>query len=240
MMGLRILLWLVVIPVLLFLCALTMIRLPLPQPFPPALSRGRNLMAAIVTGVLGLGYILGLALYVVSGFLRAGRVLDPVLISMGLSSQNYLLFGRQYHGEIEGRKVDIFFVPSQLIWPTQLNIYVEADLGTRVAIGQQRPLLDCRDCVQLDVGEAGLSGLHVVAQEEERADRLLSNSAAREALTRLLDEQEVYGLREVYLQPERIWLRAHPRGMGEGQFRQWVDDLLALAGAAERALESSE
>jgi len=234
---LRILFWLLVFPVLLFLCALTIMRLPLPQPFPPALSGGRNLMSAIVTGVLGAGYIVGLAAYVVSAFLRAGRVLDPVLTSMGMISESYLLFGRQYRGELEGRKVEVYFVPPRAIWPTQLNVYVEADIGARVAIGRQRPWLDCQHCARLEVVGAGLAGLQVYAQEEARAGRLLSDAASREALARLLDDQEKYGLREIYLQPERVWLRAHPRGVGERRFRQWLDDVLALARTGEKALE---
>ena len=197
-------------------------------------------MSALVTGVLGAGYVVGLAVYVVSTFLRAGRVLDPVLTAKGMVSKSYLVFGRQYQGELESRGVKVYFVPSQGVRPAQLNLYVEADIGTRVAIGWQRPLLDCRDCARLEVAGAELVGLQVYAQEEERAGRLLTDAASREAMTRLLDDREEYGFREIYLQPERVWLRAHPQGMTEGRFRQWLDDVLALAEAGEKALMLSE
>ena len=191
-------------------------------------------MSALVTGVLGAGYVVGLAVYVVSTFLRAGRVLDPVLTAKGMVSKSYLVFGRQYQGELESREVEVYFVPSQGVRPAQLNLYVEADIGTRVAIGWQRPLLDCRDCARLEVAGAELGGLQVYAQQEERAGRLLTDAASREAMARLLDDREEYGFREIYLQPERVWLRAHPQGMSEGRFRQWLDDVLALAEAGEK------
>ncbi len=107
-------------------------------------------MSAIVTGVLGAGYIVGLSLYVVSTFLRAGRVLDPVLAPAGMVSKSYLVFGRQYQGVLAGREVEIYFVPSSGIRPAQLNVYVAADIGTRVAMGRQRSLLGCEYCERLE------------------------------------------------------------------------------------------
>ncbi|HEY88274.1 MAG TPA: hypothetical protein G4N98_00885 [Thermoflexia bacterium] len=238
MTRLRILLMLLIPPILLFLCALMIIWLPLPQPFPPALSRGRNLMSAIVTGILGAGYIVGLALYVVATFLRAGRVLDPVLASAGMVSKSYLVFGRQYQGVLEGREVEVYFVPSSGIRPAQLNVYVAADIGMRVAMGWRRPLLDCGNCERLEAAGAELRGVQVYAQEEERAGRLLNDAASSEAIARLLADQEAYGIREIYLQPERVWLRARPQGMNGKRFRQWLDDVLVLAEASEKAFEA--
>lgn len=239
MTKLRILLMLLIPPILLFLCALIIIWLPLPQPFPPALSGGRNLMSAIVTGVLGAGYIVGLAVYVVATFLRAGRVLDPVLASAGMVSKSYLVFGRQYQGVLEGREVEVYFVPSSGISPAQLNVYVAAEIGTRVALGWRRPLLDCGNCERLEVAGTELRGVQMYAQEqeEERAGRLLSNATSSKAIARLLADQEEYGIREIYLQPERVWLRARPQGMRGQLFRQWLDDVLALAEASEKAFE---
>lgn len=195
-------------------------------------------MAAIVTGVLGVSYIVGLTVYVVSTFLRAGRVLDSILTSEGMVSESYLVFGRRYQGELEGREVEVNFVPSQGIRPAQLNVYVEADIETSVAIGWQRPLLDCRDCVRWDVAGAGLGELQVYAEEEKRVDYLLKEAASREAVARLLEDRKEYGFREIYLQPGRVWLRAHPQEVRGVLFQQWLEDMLVLAETSE--LEPSE
>ena len=82
---------------------------------------------------------------------------------MGLASESYLVFGRQYSGIVEGREVGVRFVPSQGVRPEQLNIHVSAKLGARMAVGRRRPLLDCRDCARLEVAELGLGYLPVIA-----------------------------------------------------------------------------
>ena len=244
-MKLRILLLILVPPILLFLCALIILWIPLPQPFPAPLSGGRNRTSAIITGVLGIGYLVGLVVYVISSLLRAGRMLDPVFTLAGLVSRSYWVFGRQYNGVIHKREVEIYFLPSQGISPALLNVRVGADLGTRVAIGHKRPLLDCSDCEPLNVDELDVGHLRVYAEDEGRARSLLSDPASRAALRRLMEPLPMYcmddrgkpGFREVYLQPERVWLRARPRQMTETQLRQWLDDLLALAEAGERTID---
>lgn len=238
-MKYRILFLLLIPPALLFLCALVTIWMPLPDPFPPALSGERNRAAAIVIGVLGMGYVIGLAVYTVSSFLGAGRALDPVLTSLGLTAESYLVFGRRYRGTIEGREVAVRFVPGYGIRPAQLNVHVGATPGVRMAIGRQRPLLGCRDCARLAVDGSEPGDLQAYAAEEGPARRLLADPATREALARLLDDRKGVGLREIYLQPERVWLRARPQGMTEERLRQWLADLRTLAEAAERLLPSS-
>jgi hypothetical protein len=232
--NMRIVLLILVPPILLFGFALVMMRLPLPQPFPPSLSGGRNRMVAVMTGVLGLGYIVGLAVYLISSFLQAGRVLDPAFTSRGLTSESYMAWGRQYQGLVQGRQVTVQFTPPQGLQPALLNMYVTANLDERMAVGEQRPLLDCRDCQRIDVNELGLSHLQVFAEEAAWARALLAESENRATLNRLLSSQKEHGLREVYIQPGRIWLRARPSSsVTESRGGEWLDDLLALAEAAE-------
>jgi len=71
---------LLVLPVLmLFGLALVLMWAPLPRSFPPAPSSARNLMAAISVGMLGMFYLVGIALVIVGQILRVGRSLDEVL-----------------------------------------------------------------------------------------------------------------------------------------------------------------
>ena len=88
---------------------------------------------------------------------------------LGMISESYLLFGRRIPRRTRGTKVEVYFVPARAVWPTQLNVYVEADIGTVMAIGRQRPLLGCQHCARLEVVGADLAGLQMYAQEEERA-----------------------------------------------------------------------
>lgn len=237
-MALRILLLLLLPPMLLFICALIIMWVPLPRPFPPALSGERNLIAAVVTGLLGVVYVAGLGVYVVSTFLRAGRVLDPFLAAEGMRSESYLVFGRRYQGDLDGRGVEITFVPPQALSPAQLNVYVDADLGTRAALGWERPLLDCGNCGRSEAAETDLGGIQVYAESgaENKVERLLSQAALQETVVHLLENPEEQGLREIYLQPERVWLRARPRRMSEEVFRRWLEYVLAVAETGEETL----
>ena len=45
------------------------------------------------------------------------------------------------------------------------------------------------------------------------------------------------GSGELYLQPNRVWFRSHPREPTEARFEAWLEDLQALAGTGEGILE---
>jgi hypothetical protein len=120
-----------------------------------------------------------------------------------------------------------------------LNIYVAADTGTRAAIGSKRPLLDCRECARLELEDAALGHLEVYAQDARRARLLLSDPTGKAAVGRLVPENGATGNREIYVQPGRVWLHARPRRLAEQQFRQLLDDMLALASASDTALRDS-
>lgn len=215
------------------LCALTTMWIPLPFPFPPAMSGARSRMAAALTGVLGLGYLVGLTVYLVFWVRQVACVLDPVLTPMGLTSEPHMVVGRSYRGMIEGRAIEVVFMPAYAIAPTLLSVIIDADLGTRMAVGRRRPRLDCTDCAPVGSVGWGLEDLCVVAEDGESARRLLANPRFRAALMRLLADRGA-GLWEIYVQPGRVWLRARPRHMAAELFRDVLDDLRKLAESGGR------
>lgn len=227
----RIVLLIVVPVVLLFGVALAIMWLPLPRPLPPALGRTRTVIAAVTTGVLGVGYLIGIVICLFALLRQAGQALDPALLGLGLTLQADVVVGRLYRGQVEGRSVEVAFVPGRALDRALLNVYVAADVGTRAAIGAQRPLLDCRACPAVD-GTA-LSGLQVFAENEGWARSWLSSPGSAAAVNRLLDGGSGGGTRELYLQPDRLWLRARPAVVSAEQTSAWLDELLALARTAE-------
>jgi hypothetical protein len=146
-----------------------------------------------------------------------------------------MLFGRRYRGHVEGREIEADYMPSQVGKPSLLNVYVESDVDTRMAIGTQRPLLDCADCLYVNADEKDMDHLHILARDESWARGLLGRNGNGDVLLRLMHDQEALGKREIYFQPDRIWLRAHPTTqVTEVDLQQWFDGALALAQAAER------
>lgn len=230
----KMILLILIAAILLFGLALLLLWLPLPPPFPAALSQGRNLMAAVVTGVLGFGYLVGLAFYLFSSFRQASRILDPALASRGLAAQNHMGFGRQYHGFVDGRQVEVIYMPARGLQHALLNVSVSAEINGRMAVGERRPLMDCGDCAQVNVEEAELAGLQIYGEDGPWVRRLLAEPANRILVGRVLSDQKRGGLRELYLQRGRIWLRARPSSWAaEEHILLWLDDLLALADATE-------
>ena len=95
--------------------------------------------------------------------------------------------------------------------------------------------MDCGDCVRVDVDGAELAGLQIYAENGLWVRRLLAEPANRILIGRVLADQKRGGLREFHLQRGRIWLRARPPSWAaEEHILLWLDDLLALADAAER------
>jgi hypothetical protein len=213
------------VPILLiFACAMVILWVPLPAPAPAPLSKARNLAAAITVGVVGMAYMIGLTVYLIAAFVDAGKALDPALTPLGLTPERYMLAGRRYRGTIEGRHVEVRYTPAQNINLAVLEMYVSADTGMRLALGRQRPLLDCQDCPRVEVAGAGLAGIQVFCQEEARARSLLADPATRAAVARLLPGQQA-----LYVQPDQVWFRAHSRHMQADVVHEWLDDLLLVA-----------
>ena len=227
----KIVLLLLVLFVLLLGCALGVMWVPLPRPFPPAGSSERILIAAVTTGLLGVVYLIALVVYLISSLSNTSRSLDPLFTSLGLASQGYMASGRQYHGALEGRPVDLYWTPAHSLRHALLDAYVDADLDVRVAVAAKRPLLDCADCPAVDVTAPGLGHLRVYTRDEAWARRLYADPASVALLGRLVGEA---GARELYLQPGRVWLRLRPQRVTEAQLRQRLDDLLAFAEAVEQ------
>ncbi|PKO22639.1 MAG: hypothetical protein CVU38_08350 [Chloroflexi bacterium HGW-Chloroflexi-1] len=231
----RTLLSLLLLPVLLLGCAVATLWIPLPRPFPAAASHARQLVAAVLTGLVGITYLIGLTRLLISRTRRGGRFLDAVLGPLGFTTARYLALGRQYHGLIRGRQVTIDYMPGYRLKLALLNIYVSAPLGFRAAIGRRRPLLDCRDCPAIDLAEPGLSQIQAFTHDAARVRGLFAVSASREAIRCLLSDPQTLGPRALYLQPDRVWLAAHLRQATEEQLRGCLADLVALAEAAEDA-----
>ncbi len=177
-------------------------------------------------------YVIGLVVYVVSSFLGAGQALHELLIPLGFSSDRYLLFGSRYEGKIRDRPMDVYFTPARMLRPSLMEAHVDVPSRSRMAIAHQTPLLDCSGCLPVNVEGSEASRWQIRAQDEGWARRLLSEPRARRALANLMDGPETLGLREIYVQPKRIWFRAHvPQGASVP--RQWFDDLVALGEAVE-------
>lgn len=235
-MARRRLLAMLVPPLVALGLALAVMWLPLPAPFPITGSDSRTRAAAVAMGVLGIAYLAGLAVVLVSWIGGASRSLDGALLPMGLIPQRHLLVGRRYGGMVQGRSVEVEHTPSVALQPALLNIHVAAESDRRMAIGRTRPLLDCRRCARVQTSAPELAGLHVYAEDVEWSREFLADARNQQLVGELIALRGISGTTELYFQPGRIWLRACPRaGRARAAIEGWIEGLVALAEAAEHS-----
>lgn len=226
-------------PLLVFAVLLAIMQLPLPRPFPRAGSDVRELMALVLAPILFIAYLYVVVANTLTAFDRPARFLDGEMAPFGLTGRRHGVFGRSYQGEPQGFAVRIEFQPAAGLRSHLLNVHVAAAADRRAAISSSRPILDCRDCPEIRFTEPGMVGLRVFADDETWIRTVLGRSAVQTALAGLIQGDEWSGVNELYIQPERIWLRAHPR-LVEGDVAVWMPMLLTLARAVDAGARSQD
>ncbi len=226
---------LVLSPILLFGLALLLIFIPLPEPFPISGSNSRNLLVAIMTGILGLAWLIALIIYLIKNILRAGRVFETLFTSRGLSGSNFLGLGRQYQGRLDGRQVEVQFSPGRMLQNSLLNIRMESNIDQSLAIGVTQPLLDCNDCKELDISPDSLGSIKVYAEDREWAQSFLSDPSKVEQIKTLFDDKEGLGRREIYLKNKQGWLHARPTPrLNAAHLQKWLQAMFDLFNSIEK------
>jgi len=226
---------LMISPILFIGLALLLIFIPLPEPFPIAGSNARNLVTAIITGFLGLAWVVALSIYLIKVIFMAGRVFDTAFTSRGLSVSNYLGLGRQFQGRSDGRQVEAQYSPGRMLQNGLLNIRFEININQRMAIGVTKPLLECNDCGKVDISPYPLGSIQVYAEDPDWAKNLLSDPSNVEMIKKLMDDTERLGRRELYLLKKQAWLHARPTPrFSSAQLQIWLGILFDLFRSIEK------
>jgi hypothetical protein len=223
-------------PLLIFAVLYAIMFLPLPSPFPRAGSDVRERVALVLAPIFFIAYLAAVMTNMLAVFDQPGRVLDREMARRGLASRRSGIFGRSYQGDLQGYPVSIDFQPAAGSRLHLLNLRVSVAAGHRSAAGQRsasggtRPLLDCRDCPEIPFSEPEMAGLRVFADDETWIRSVLASSSAQTVLAGLIRGSAWSGVNEVYIQPQRLWLRSHTR-LPDADAGDWIPMLLTLARA---------
>lgn len=224
---------LVVPPLVFFGIALAVIAVPLPAGFPPAFAKSRSAVAAAVVGPVAAVWMVVFVVYVVRSFLNAGAGMDGAFAARGFAAERYMGFGRRYRGIVDGRTVDVTFVPARASQTPVLQIGVTASATASMAVGRGRPLLSCRDCAQIAAPYPEFSGLDLYASDPAWAARLLAAPTVRSAIARQFDPAVFGGSTEFYVEPDRILLYVRSSSVSPDASLAAARDLAQLAHACE-------
>jgi hypothetical protein len=204
------------------------LTLPIPQDQRPFVIFGGMMVVILLI-------ILGTIAWGAISLRRRASWLDAVFAPLGLNGKAYLWNGRQYHGQVRGRQVDVY-----LYRGPNLDIYVASSTNTRMGIGLKGRITEAASQItslpELIFYDPGLEQLTITALDEQWGRGLLNNSTARDAILRLTSAQPGFEFRNLLIQPEAIQLQNnhfHWKGITAENLQLWMDDLLSLAGIAE-------
>jgi hypothetical protein len=214
-------------PLLIFVVLVAIMWLPLPGPLSGVSSDVRERVALVLAPFFFVAYLVGVATAIVATFDYPGQALDREMARHDLVSRRQGIFGRSYQGNRQGYPMRGDFQPATVFRPHLLNLYISLAADHRAAIGASRPLLDCRDCFEIQFSEPGLAGLRIFADDESWIRSILASSTIQTALVGLVAGSGG-GVSEVYIQPQRIWLHAHSRWI-DHDAAYWIPMLLTLA-----------
>lgn len=165
--------------------------------------------------------------------------LDAVFVPLGLTGRAYQTQFRQYHGEIQGRQVDVYFYRGPV-----LEIEVSTTLRTRLGVTSQqsdaRFFADLMGHQPLEFNDPALSDLTVFGIDEAWGKSLLIMPDAADLLHRLTaPRSSIFTRQQMILRPGTIELmlsgnrRLFGMDLTSRQVQIWLDDLLQLVRIAE-------
>lgn len=181
---------------------------------------------------------LGLAPAGLSVYYRHKR-LSEVFAPLGLTGGLYALTGHQFHGQVRGRRVDVYISRGP-----NLRFYVEAEAGTRLAVALQdqviHGLTNLFNNEPLQDDWAAGQGLVLFARDAAWGRAFAADPVAQESLPGLLRGKHQFVFRQLHIRPDAVYLNLWQSQKMFGfdlhleQVSAWLDLLLVLAETVER------
>lgn len=187
-------------------------------------------MSAFV--LLLLGGSVGVATFFL---MRRASQLDEAFKPLGLEGKVHLTNGRQYHGTVQGRRVDIYFYRG----PT-LEIFVEANVKSRIGIGAKSSIgaavAGMINRQPLELGDADYAAFNIYANDPQWARDIFSDSTFKQSSIRLATNPTSYGLYNVIIAPGGVKIQRRyipTNAITPESAREWINDLIAIARIVE-------
>jgi hypothetical protein len=191
---------------------------------------------AVAFVVVILGGVFGVSAFILS---RRAHRLDAAFNPLGLTGKPLLLASRQYAGQAQGREARAYFQRGPMV-----ALYVSTPLQTRLSVGEKSragvAVGRFFNRAPFSAGAPALDPYVTYALDEVWARELWRDPEAQAACARLMQPSPKswsYESRQVHLQPGAFYLQrlyVNEDSLTPEVTRQWLNDLLTLARAAER------
>ena len=225
--GIKILLFLFFVPILLFAVALFIILVPLPRPFPPAASKGRNLAAALITLFNGMFFIGSICLYSFWRIVRASHGMDPVFRKHGFYLGKAFLFARTLQGEHKGIGIRGELFPDYKFKPWRFTVCADVSPGFNGAIGNRKPVTHLPNAARLN-HEGGFSSLYICSDNAGKMQSMLDSAGIREAVGKIQSELSSADTWYIILRPKQIQIEIMPHLISHDSMDAWIEGFYQL------------
>jgi hypothetical protein len=186
-------------------------------------------------GLLVLLMLAGAILWSVYESNQRSARLDAAFTPLGLTGKALMFVGRQYHGILEGRQVDVYFYRGP-----SLDIYIASPLNVRLGIGIKGQYSHTQSGVpnfpELIIDEPELANLGIYPLDHRWATDLLENFSARADIISLTTKESKSESRTLIFQPEALQLQLYRIDISILTFeklRLLVSSCIHLVGVAE-------
>lgn len=187
--------------------------------------------------VVMLAVVVGVVFWSINSIRKRARQLDSVFEHWHLKGEAYLQNGRQYRGEIKGRKVEIKFHRG----PT-LEIKVATSLQARAVVLYKSEIgrfsAGLGNYESVPISDPTFHNLSVFSQDKFWMSKIMEDKQARKAVRQLMGVTSAYELRKVLLQSGAIQLTIRRLPFDEinhENVSQWIEDLFTLLRMAEKS-----
>lgn len=219
------------IPIIIFL-----VVIPFRFAASPEVSAGEFLFIVVLPATLFLVVTIGGGWAAVLLYIRQQAAwVDKIYTSFSLRASRLNITGRQYHGEIRGREVDVLYSRGPI-----LTIYISTRVMTRLSVSDSEDIIrGIANIFHQEPISLGEEGLTIYAHEAAWAQEFLGVPEVRELLKGLIFEQHPFLVRQVLIIPGRLMLRYYRSKQGADfeftveQATRWMDELLQLADFAD-------
>ncbi len=223
----RILLFLVGIPVVLFLVIAFILWVPLPGVSPDPTSKVRTLIAAISVGLLGFFFLLLLLHFIRKSLHTASHSLDDYFQNKGFKMSAAYGFGRLYKGSIKDVPAETLLFPSYYLQPWRLNaaLYIHTNIiGT---ISNRRPItMDV--CCEKFHPDGPFSPYYCVSTEPVKMNQMLHNPLVMHLLNTIIDGHTKQDTWELRFHKDKVELFSRQYGLHIYIFEESLDAFFSL------------
>jgi hypothetical protein len=182
--GIRVIVFLLGIPLLLILLIVLILWIPLPGLVSDPGSQSRHVVAAITVGITGFSILFALIAYLRTLLKVASHCMDEYFQSKGFRVSKSYGYGRRFFGTMEGVPVEGVLLPSYYLQPWRLNITMHIGPHFLGAISNRKPIINCY-CKPYHT-EGPLFPYYTVSTEPHKMDHLLHHPTVEEAIHTIL------------------------------------------------------